>query len=211
MKTKLFIMLALVLTMFAVSAKAQNPGTESCPEGSSVTNITTHPCGGGPVTIEVCWKCPAPGETSMTVAIIGGMTFATTPPPIFCSNFWSDIANELSSWANIAILCPSFVASLPPCSVPSQLKTVYFKVPLCWQYVNTAGTISLQTCASNTCECITEYEYCWDGTQVQKTTINHGIYGIPPNSCDPTTCPNPIYTIPAPLPGHSSTCGYLCQ
>jgi len=208
-KIVLFV-LALVLTIFAGTAKAQS---DLCPPGSKDTTLPATICGVA-AEIDVCYICPTDDLTLSFEIHLIAIRFPTLPPPPGC-DWKTEVEGFLSNWNLITMLCPGW-GSLRPCNDYFE-KHVYFKWPLCWRYYrDLSGQTSIEPCLPVECYCIGDWKYCYDVDHIEtvwviQTIVADPLYGGP---CPPTgDCA--MFTA-ANVPwnrdlGTYSPCFHICQ
>jgi hypothetical protein len=215
MKTKFFLMLAIALTIFAVTANAQPTGN-LCPPGSQQTTIYRTICGVPNTEITVCYICPT-DDLTLTFEIHPIKVTFPISPPVNC-NWKAEVDAALSDWNLITTLCPGW-STLLPCDDFVE-KNYYIAWPLCWRfYGEYSGAVTLEPCLPVECLCVGHYKYCYDVDHIKIVWVSDGIVPAPGGSgpCPPLTGDCATYSVGDltviwnHLPGTYSTCGHICE
>ncbi|MEI6089837.1 MAG: hypothetical protein WCR42_05260 [bacterium] len=201
MKTKLFIMLALVLTMFAVNAKAQNPFANACAPGSTETTVPLSICGVS-AQVKVCYLCPTfPPQENFSLNVIE-VTFTGTPIP--GCDLHAEITKVICNWSYIqANFCPGWTVP-EPCINGIYSYKVNCVWPLCMHmHLNLDNTVTSHICEPECCWCVTTWKYCYQNGVLNQIIDSQNIVPNPyaPSSCSGVTC-----STQCPTPYYSPTC-----
>jgi len=219
---KMTIALALVLTMFAINAKAQNNFGEICPVGSitqdfPISKDDPDNCLGVDIVFKLCWTCPSidvATSFAMTVLEVKGLP----PTPVIGCDWRSVVEKYITRWSFISTkLCPNW-SSVPPCEYGvDYYKTVVFQWPTCWHFDKALdGSVSVEPCLPVECLCVGSYKYCYENGIIQTFNYADNCINVPPyiGPCPPIgDCA--IYTA-GNVPwswglGTSSPCFHICE
>jgi len=204
---KITIALAILLTIFAVSAKAQNPFPDLCPAGYQSQTFQVPTCA-GLLDVEICWHCPsAPGDTAfkMVVKSISGLTTTNC-------NWKADVVAFMTDWNFIkSRLCPGW-DFIQPC--PNNAFGVTLQWPLCQRYHLIGSAINVENCLPIKCLCVGYWKYCYENGIIHQTWISTSVSEAPgysPSDCSPIPCPVSITNVPQPTPLNPiSICFEIC-
>lgn len=210
------ILLALLLTIFAVSAKAHE-----CPPGS-IQMVDYYPCNGNSPNnppcnfyTHYCFEC-ASVEGVLTIKSLSWLI--TANPDCFGTNYTSCITYVMNTiignmsnpiwWQTYSNqLCFNQFGGARPCLTPPKTK-VFTYFPICWYAKfesNNGGTnqYSFNPCLLSN-YCVIEWEVCWDsGTNTYSwTLVNQYLEGNGP-SCN--TVFSPLLLTPLTV-GQSTSC-----
>ncbi len=215
------IALALMLTIFAYEAKAQNPFGQMCAAGSTDTTVPLNICDKD-VQVRVCFLCPTyPPTENFSLRVLE----VTLPSnfPLDC-DWVVAITQAICDWSFIqANFCPGWPVP-QPCINQYYWINVDCVWPLCiYMHLNADNSVTTLPCNPICCICTTTYKYCYEAGVLHQIMASKTI-GANPNCTDPicnaincTTrpyqqCPIP-YTIgcwPTSL-NPNGPCFYICD
>lgn len=222
---KLTIVLALLLTMFAIDAKAINIFGQMCAAGSRDTTVKLNICGTS-VDVRLCFLCPTYPPTENFSLRVLEVTFAPPPalPPTPGCNWDVEITNALCNWSYIqAHFCPGWPVP-EPCINGYYYIKVDFVWPLCmYMHLNMDNSVTALPCEPKCCICTTTWKYCYEAGILHQIVDGKTI-GTNPYCTDSlcatfncSTIPNPQcpYTYstaswPTPL-NPDGACFHLCE
>ncbi len=180
---RLTIALAFVLTIFAVSAKADYTPSSTCQGLGSGPFELKFTCGEMGAEchyiVTYCYKCPNPALGEWFTLYIGQIKLdpdeTICPNPPSASAIFACAENELTKWSFISGLCG--FGTIPPC-IPTPNK--FFKIiwPQCWKAKLENGHPVFDECSPNcSAMCVNTYKLCYYDNQIYSGFVGRTIEG----------------------------------
>lgn len=211
---RMTLVLALLLTMFAVDAKAITctPLPSDCYgcDGSGSASVTLQIPGPGGTRNCVydfcyCYTCPIPPNTTMTIKV---WSIATTSgcPDADVSQVYDLIRDYV---VTIVAADPANCGAVPPCDGnPSHYKYISYEVSACWYAINIGGTVYFKPCPGCTSYCITVYRLCMYDSELITEVVSNTLVGSIDCGVDcEDNHPIPFW----PNPGYQTPCYHICE